>query len=80
VDIQEDETVLQALLRINIQAPHLCKRGICGTCKCKLVSGQVTMQNRKALSDAEEQDGYILICQSVPVGNQLEIEIEDKKL
>jgi Delta7-sterol 5-desaturase len=80
VDIQQDETVLQALLRNNIQAPHLCKRGICGTCKCKLLQGQVSMQNRKALSDAEEQDGYILICQSVPVGNQLEIEIEDKKL
>jgi ferredoxin len=76
IEIQQNETVLEALLRNEIQAPHLCKRGMCGTCKCKLVAGQVTMQNRKALSEAEEQEGYILICQIVPVGNELEIEIK----
>jgi ferredoxin len=78
IEIQQNETVLEALLRNDIQAPHLCKRGMCGTCKCKLVAGQVTMQNRKALSEAEEQEGYILICQSVPLGNELEIFITQK--
>jgi ferredoxin len=35
-------------------------------CKCTLVSGEVTMKTRDALTDAEIKDGYILICQSMP--------------
>jgi ferredoxin len=76
VGILKDETVLAALLRNNIQAPNLCQEGICGTCKCKLVRGEVTMKTRDALMDAEIKDGYILICQSVPKSNFIEIKID----
>jgi Delta7-sterol 5-desaturase len=76
VGILKDETVLAALLRNNIQAPNLCQEGICGTCKCKLVRGEVTMKTRDALTDAEIKDGYILICQSVPKSNLVEIKID----
>lgn len=76
VGILKDETVLAALLRNNIQAPSLCKEGICGTCKCKLLRGEVMMKTKDALSNEEIEAGYILICQSVPKSDRVEIKID----
>ena len=76
VGLLKDETVLAALLRNNIQAPNHCQEGICGTCKCTLVSGEVIMKTRDALTDEEIKAGYILICQSLPKGNMVEIKID----
>lgn len=59
-----EETVLAAGIRNGIGLPYGCKDGACGSCKCKLVSGQVTHSNfqRKALSEAEEAQGMVLTC------------------
>ena len=59
-----EETVLAAGIRNGIGLPYGCKDGACGSCKCKLVSGQVAHSNfqRKALSEAEEAQGMVLTC------------------
>jgi CDP-4-dehydro-6-deoxyglucose reductase len=59
-----EETVLAAGIRNGIGLPYGCKDGACGSCKCKLVSGQVKHSNfqRKALSEAEEAQGMVLTC------------------
>ena len=46
--------------------PHGCGTGECGSCKCKLLSGQVAMDaySPGALSDAEREQGLILACRS----------------
>ena len=56
--------MLAAGIRNGIGLPYGCKDGACGSCKCKLVSGQVTHSNfqRKALSEAEEAQGMVLTC------------------
>lgn len=70
----ENETVLDALIRENINVPYLCRSGICGTCTCKLQRGRVTMLNPKALTEQAIKEGYILSCQSVPVTSEIEID------
>jgi CDP-4-dehydro-6-deoxyglucose reductase, E3 len=59
-----DETLLAAGIRQGIGLPYGCKDGACGSCKCKLVSGQVTHgpHQAKALSADEEAAGYVLTC------------------
>lgn len=59
-----DETILAAGIRQGVGLPYGCKDGACGSCKCKLVSGQVThgAHQGKALSADEEAAGYILTC------------------
>ena len=59
-----DETILAAGIRQGVGLPYGCKDGACGSCKCKLVSGQVThgTHQSKALSAEEEAAGYILTC------------------
>jgi len=63
-DAQPDESLLAAGIRQGIGLPYGCKDGACGSCKCKLVSGQVQQSNfqRKALSEEEEAQGFVLTC------------------
>ncbi len=65
---QPRETILQAALRSGIELPSNCRVGGCGTCKCRLVEGQVKeLTEAGYLLTAEEIDqGMILACQSVP--------------
>jgi len=74
VSILADETVLDALIRTEINVPYLCRAGNCGTCRCRLQEGHVTMRNHKALTDQELTQGYILCCLSVPVTEKIRIE------
>jgi CDP-4-dehydro-6-deoxyglucose reductase len=60
----EGEIILSAGIRQGIGMPYGCKDGACGSCKCKVISGQVTLGSHqaKALSQDEEQQGLILTC------------------
>ncbi|MFC4173281.1 2Fe-2S iron-sulfur cluster-binding protein [Microvirga sp. GCM10011540] len=68
IQVQADQTILDAALASGIDYPHGCRSGRCGACKTRLVEGDVEMlaHTRFALSDAERQDGYILACRAVP--------------
>ncbi len=61
---ESSETLLAAGIRQGIGLPYGCKDGACGSCKCKLVSGNVSHgpHQAKALSEAEEAAGYVLTC------------------
>jgi ring-1,2-phenylacetyl-CoA epoxidase subunit PaaE len=62
-----DDTILDAALDANIDAPYACRGGSCCTCRAKLLEGKVVMKVNYALLDWEVEDGYILTCQSIPV-------------
>jgi CDP-4-dehydro-6-deoxyglucose reductase len=63
-EAQSGESLLAAGVRQGIGLPYGCKDGACGSCKCKLLSGQVQQSNfqRKALSEEEEAQGFVLTC------------------
>lgn len=65
---EADETVLTAAIRANVGLPYGCKNGACGTCKGKLLAGEVThgMHQDKALPAAEEEKGFALFCCATP--------------
>jgi ferredoxin-NADP reductase/DMSO/TMAO reductase YedYZ heme-binding membrane subunit len=67
VPVPAGRTVLDAAEAAGISIDYQCRSGICGTCRCKLLSGHVTMAVRDALSDSDEAAGYILACQALPV-------------
>lgn len=66
VVLQPDETVLEAALRIGLDAPYACQGGSCCTCRALLEQGEVEMTVNYALSSSEVKQGYILTCQSHP--------------
>src|ERR1700709_873423 len=63
-DAHPDETILAAGIRQGIGLPYGCKDGACGSCKCKMLSGKVTLglHQSKALSAEEEMAGFVLTC------------------
>jgi CDP-4-dehydro-6-deoxyglucose reductase len=63
-EVTAGESVLAAGIRQGIGLAYGCKDGACGSCKCKLLSGSVThgAHQEKALSAAEEANGYVLTC------------------
>lgn len=66
VILEENETILEAAIRIGLDAPYACQGGSCCTCRALLQEGAVDMAVNYALSASEVKQGYILTCQSRP--------------
>ncbi|MEJ5286233.1 MAG: hypothetical protein CH6_2389 [Candidatus Kapaibacterium sp.] len=67
IEVESDESILQAAFRAGLDPPFSCQVGVCGSCMAKLESGQVVMDERDALTDEEIDNGFILTCQSHPI-------------
>ena len=59
-------SILDAGLAQGLDLPYSCKAGVCATCKCRLVEGEVAMDANFALEDHEVEAGYVLSCQAHP--------------
>ena len=60
--------ILDSARSAGMPAPFACKAGVCATCRARVISGKVEMAARYGLTDEEVAAGYVLTCQSVPVG------------
>jgi ring-1,2-phenylacetyl-CoA epoxidase subunit PaaE len=74
--VRDGESVLETVLRNRSDAPYACKGGVCGTCRTKLVSGEVRMDRNFALEPEETEAGYVLACQSHPVTPVVEVDFD----
>ena len=68
-----DETLLAAALRQGIDAPYSCQAGMCASCMCQMVSGQVHMRANDVLDKKDLAKGWVLACQSVPLTPQVAV-------
>ncbi len=60
-------TVLAAAKAAGLRLPSSCTRGVCGTCKSRMLSGRVTMQHGGGIRPREIDQGMVLICCSRPL-------------
>ena len=67
-EVARDEPVLAAAIRAGVGLPYGCRDGACGSCKSRLVEGRVIhgVHQHKALSVAEEEEGWTLTCCATP--------------
>lgn len=75
--ISPGETVLEAALAANMDAPFACRAGVCSTCKARVSKGEVEMRANHALEDYEVEQGFVLTCQSVPVSDKIELNYDN---
>lgn len=68
-EVSEKETILEAALDAGYDPPYSCMVAACCTCRAKLLSGKVEMDDRESLTDAEIAKGYVLTCQAHPKSN-----------
>ena len=68
--------ILDSARDAGMPAPFACKAGVCATCRARVVSGKVEMTARYGLTDEEVAAGYVLTCQSVPVGEGVAVDYD----
>jgi ferredoxin-NADP reductase len=69
VDCEEGQFVLDAARAAGIRLPSSCTKGVCGTCKSRLVSGTVAMTPAGGIRQREIDQGMILLCCSKPTSD-----------
>ncbi len=77
IKVEPDETILTSAMRQGYDPPFSCQIGACSTCRAKLISGKVHMDERDALTDEEIEMGYILTCQSHPLTDNVIVNYDD---
>jgi len=69
IDCGESQFVLQAAKAAGLRLPSSCTRGMCGTCKSRLLSGTVEMTHLGGIRQREIDQGWILPCCSKPTSD-----------
>ena len=77
VEVQDGETILEAGLEAGIDLRHDCKMGVCMMCPAKRVSGEVEQPNAMLSDDVVDQ-GFVLLCCSEPVNDDVKITTVDE--
>jgi len=62
----EDESVLDCLLRHDVDYPHACRSGICQACLIKTTDRPIEPKWQEGLPEALKSQGYFLACQAKP--------------
>ncbi|WP_295476812.1 1,2-phenylacetyl-CoA epoxidase subunit PaaE [uncultured Pseudomonas sp.] len=70
------QSVLDAGNAQGAELPYSCKAGVCSTCKCKVLAGEVEMDSNFALEDYEVAAGYVLSCQAYPLSDKVVLDFD----
>jgi ring-1,2-phenylacetyl-CoA epoxidase subunit PaaE len=70
------DSILDETLRVRPDAPFACKNAVCGTCRARVVEGEVEMDSNYALEPDEIARGYVLSCQSHPVTGRVVVDFD----
>lgn len=74
VEVGSDESMLHAVARAVPSITYSCRQGFCGTCKLKVVEGEVE-HGDSVLTDHERAEGYMLPCVSRAAGPELIVDL-----
>jgi ferredoxin len=69
IECGSTQHVLDAARLAGVRLPASCTQGMCGTCKVKLVSGQVDMKHNGGIRQREIDQGMVLLCCSKPLSD-----------
>jgi len=72
------ENILDAGMHNGMELPYSCKAGVCSTCKCKLVKGEVDMDITHGLEPHEIEQGFILSCQAHPLTDEVIVDFDQR--
>ena len=75
--MRRDETLLDVMLKNDIDAPYSCQGGICSSCIALVEEGDVKMRKNSILTDEEVDDGFTLTCQACPTSAKIQVNFDE---
>ncbi|MGW6978854.1 2Fe-2S iron-sulfur cluster-binding protein [Streptomyces sp. NPDC054932] len=75
LSVRGSESVLDAALRTGLDVPYSCREGICGTCRAKVMCGDVH-HDPSNLEPAEAAEGFALACRTRPAGHGVTLDFD----
>jgi ring-1,2-phenylacetyl-CoA epoxidase subunit PaaE len=75
-ELTPGDSLLEGVLQRQPEAPYACMGGACGTCRAKLLTGTVEMDQNFALGPVDLDAGYVLTCQSHPTSPTVQIDYD----
>ena len=73
---KDDDNILDGALTAGADLPFACKGGVCSTCKCQVMEGEVEMKINYALEEDEVAQNYVLSCQAVPTTKKVVVDFD----
>jgi ring-1,2-phenylacetyl-CoA epoxidase subunit PaaE len=75
---RQQPSILDAASAAGMEVPYSCTSGVCGTCRAKLVEGQVRMERNFALDKKEVAAGFVLTCQAHPLTERVVLSFDER--
>ncbi|MCF8274489.1 MAG: ferredoxin--NADP reductase [Flavobacteriaceae bacterium] len=76
-EMSKKQTVLEAALDEDLDAPYSCQGGICSSCLARIKEGNATMRQNNILTEKEIAEGLILTCQAHPTTPTIIVDYDD---
>ena len=76
IEVEPGGLIIEAAHDQGIEIPHSCRGGMCCTCRCKVVEGEVAMDVNYSLEPWELEAGYVLACQSRPLTAKVTLDFD----
>jgi ring-1,2-phenylacetyl-CoA epoxidase subunit PaaE len=75
---KQQPSILDAASACGMEVPFSCTSGVCGTCRAKVVEGEVRMERNFALDKNEVAAGFILTCQAHPLTERVVLSFDER--
>jgi ring-1,2-phenylacetyl-CoA epoxidase subunit PaaE len=76
-EMSQKQTILEAALDEDLDAPYSCQGGICSSCLARVIEGKATMRQNNILTESEVAEGLILTCQAHPTTAAITVDYDD---
>jgi 3-ketosteroid 9alpha-monooxygenase subunit B len=73
IPCQPGQTVLDAAESKGIELPYSCREGMCASCMCEVVEGDVRLNTNDVLDERDLANQLTLSCQAVPLTAEVKI-------
>jgi ring-1,2-phenylacetyl-CoA epoxidase subunit PaaE len=76
-EMSQKQTILEAALDEDLDAPYSCQGGICSSCLARITEGEASMRQNNILTENEVAEGLILTCQAHPTTPSITVDYDD---
>ena len=75
---RDDPSILDCASAAGLEVPYSCTSGVCGTCRAKVLEGDVRMERNFALDKTEVAAGFVLTCQAHPTTERVVLTFDER--